>query len=129
MVAWFRSSRIAILAFVCSNSKGGPRVKSGGISGLAVAMVVVGGLLMYAAIKNYTLLDTARYALSGGRGPSPQPRPPINTGIAPTVPGGPSTGLTGTARSNNPDAPIGGSSTRLSSANQLPTAGFNKPLP
>jgi hypothetical protein len=129
MVAWFYSSRIAVLAFVYSDSKGGSRVKSGGISGLAVAMVVVGGLLMYAAIKNYTLLDTARYALSGGRGPSPQPRPPINTGITPTAPGGPSTGLTGTARSNNPDAGIGSSSTRLPSSTQLPTPGFNKPLP
>ena len=104
-------------------------MKQGGISGLAVAMVVVGGLLMYAAIKNYQLLDLARYALSGGRGIPPTPRPPLDTSSVEMAPGGPSTGLTGTAKSNNPDAGIGQSSTRLPQGTQLPTTGFNKPLP
>jgi hypothetical protein len=56
-------------------------MKTGGISGLAVAMVAAGGLLMYAAIKNYTLLDTLRWALRGGRGPTPSPRPDSSLGF------------------------------------------------
>lgn len=43
--------------------------------------------------------------------------------------GGPSTGLTRTAKGPNPDAPRGGSSTILPVQHQLERAGFNKPLP
>jgi hypothetical protein len=100
-------------------------VKTGGISGLAVAMVAAGGLLMYSAIKNYTILDTLRWAMRGGKGPTPTPR--ASTASVPA--GGPSTGLTGTAKSPNPDAGIGKSSTTMSKNFQLPTTGFNKPLP
>jgi hypothetical protein len=104
-------------------------MKNGGISGLAVAMVAVGGLLMYAAIKNYQLLDVARYAFSGGRGTPPVPRPPIDTGVVSGGSQGTTASLTGTAKSKNPDAPLGASSTQIPRVFQVPTPGANKPLP
>ncbi len=103
-------------------------MKRGGISGLAVSMVAVGGFLIWISLKDYSMLDGLRYALRGGRGPAPIPQG--GGGIpAPSLPGGPSTGLTRTGRSPNPDAGIGLSSTKLPTQFQLPVSGYNKPLP
>ncbi len=88
--------------------------KGPGISGLAVGMVAVGGLLIYASLHDYTMLDALRYVLRGGRGPAPTPKGPSGGGGTPatSAPGGPATGLT-----------------KPSTQFRLPVSGSNKPLP